>query len=99
MLERMGLGTHADAHPFALSIGQQRRLSVATALIAQPRVLILDEPTFGQDANTWRELVALMNELAQQGRGIVAMTHDPLLVQAASTTLSLDTAPAPGGEA
>jgi energy-coupling factor transporter ATP-binding protein EcfA2 len=99
MLERMGLGTHADAHPFALSIGQQRRLSVATALIAQPRVLILDEPTFGQDANTWRELVALMNELAQQGRGIVAMTHDPFLVQAASTTLSLDTAPAVGGEA
>jgi energy-coupling factor transporter ATP-binding protein EcfA2 len=97
ILERMGLARHAEAHPFALSVGQQRRLSVATALIAQPHLLVLDEPTFGQDANTWRELVTLMSELAQQGRSIVAMTHDPFVVQAASRNLTLVPDLATGG--
>jgi len=89
MLERMGLTAHAKVNPFALSGGQQRRLSVATALIAKPQVLILDEPTFGQDANTWRELVALMVQLCDEGRAVVAMTHDPQLVRVAGSEIAL----------
>ena len=54
LLERLGLTAFADANPYTLSGGQQRRLSVATALATSPRVLVLDEPTFGQDAATWR---------------------------------------------
>ena len=53
LLERLALEGLADANPFTLSGGQKRRLSVATALATRPRVLVLDEPTFGQDANTW----------------------------------------------
>ncbi|MEN9751003.1 MAG: hypothetical protein RLZZ600_50 [Actinomycetota bacterium] len=92
MLDRMGLTAQANANPFALSGGQQRRLSVATALIAKPAVLVLDEPTFGQDSNTWREIVSIMGEVCDQGSAVVAMTHDPHLVRAAGRHMALSAA-------
>jgi energy-coupling factor transport system ATP-binding protein len=76
LLERLGLASLADAHPFTLSGGQKRRLSVGTALATAPRVLLLDEPTFGQDALTWAALVELLDAERREGRGIVAATHD-----------------------
>lgn len=76
LLERLGLAHLAEANPFTLSGGEKRRLSVATVLAAAPEVLILDEPTFGQDANTWRELAGLLVEELQQGTAIIAVTHD-----------------------
>lgn len=82
LLVRLRLERLADANPFTLSGGEKRRLSVATILATKPRLLILDEPTFGQDAVTWRELVVLLRELLDEGRGIVAVTHDRPLVAA-----------------
>lgn len=82
LLERLRLTGLAKANPFTLSGGEQRRLSVATALATRPRLLVLDEPTFGQDAVTWAELVALIAELLEEGTGIVAATHDPEFVGA-----------------
>ena len=76
LLERLRLTRLAAANPFTLSGGEQRRLSVATALATRPRVLVLDEPTFGQDAVTWSELVALIAELLDEGAAVVAATHD-----------------------
>jgi energy-coupling factor transport system ATP-binding protein len=71
----------AGANPFTLSGGEARRLSVATALAAGPSVLLLDEPTFGQDRRTWIELVDLLATLRDQdGAAIVAVTHDPEFV-------------------
>jgi energy-coupling factor transport system ATP-binding protein len=80
LLERLGLTAYADANPFTLSGGQQRRLSVATALATSPRVLVLDEPTFGQDAATWRELVTLLAEQRAAGCALAVVTHDGDLV-------------------
>ncbi|CAN5369926.1 ATP-binding cassette domain-containing protein [soil metagenome] len=82
LLERLRLTALAKANPFTLSGGEQRRLSVATALATAPRMLVLDEPTFGQDATTWAELVALIGELVDEGRAVVAMTHDAEFVDA-----------------
>jgi energy-coupling factor transport system ATP-binding protein len=82
LLERLRLAHLAAANPFTLSGGEQRRLSVATALATRPRLLVLDEPTFGQDSRTWAELVALLTELLDQGAGVVAVTHDQALVSA-----------------
>jgi energy-coupling factor transport system ATP-binding protein len=76
MLERLSLGQLAEANPFTLSGGEKRRLSVATVLASRPAVLVLDEPTFGQDFRTWQELVALITELAGEGTAIVAVSHD-----------------------
>jgi energy-coupling factor transport system ATP-binding protein len=77
LLVRLRLDALAEANPHTLSGGEQRRLSVATALAAAPRLLILDEPTFGQDRRTWTELVALLAGLRDDGHGVVAVTHDP----------------------
>ncbi|MEY4532749.1 MAG: hypothetical protein RI926_518 [Actinomycetota bacterium] len=87
LLERLHLTELADAHPFTLSGGQQRRLSVGTALATKPQLLILDEPTFGQDAVTWTEMVSLLSELRAEGCGIVAITHDADFVAAVADTV------------
>ena len=73
---RLRLTHLLDANPFTLSGGEKRRLSVASALATAPRILILDEPTFGQDARTWAELVDLIRELLAGGTAIISITHD-----------------------
>ncbi|WP_372447339.1 ABC transporter ATP-binding protein [Microbacterium flavescens] len=82
LLERLRLAPLALANPYTLSGGEKRRLTVAAALATAPRVLVLDEPTFGQDARTWAELVALLARLRDEGSAIVAITHDLDVVQA-----------------
>lgn len=76
LLERLRLTALVDANPYTLSGGEKRRLSVATVLAAHPQVLILDEPTFGQDANTWAELASFLAELLDDGAAVVSVTHD-----------------------
>ena len=80
LLERAGLRELAEANPFSLSHGQKRRLSVATAVAADPDGLILDEPTFGQDERNTELLVETLDALRAEGRAIVAITHDLALV-------------------
>jgi energy-coupling factor transport system ATP-binding protein len=82
LLERLRLTHVAAANPYTLSGGEARRLSVATALATAPRLLVLDEPTFGQDRRTWIELVDLVARLRDEGHGIVAVTHDEAFVTA-----------------
>jgi energy-coupling factor transport system ATP-binding protein len=82
LLDRLRLDALADAHPHTLSGGEQRRLSVGAVVATRPRVLVLDEPTFGQDAVTWAELVALLAELLREGAAVIATTHDEELATA-----------------
>jgi energy-coupling factor transport system ATP-binding protein len=76
VLARLRLDRLAGANPFTLSGGEQRRLSVAAVLVSRPRVVILDEPTFGQDRVTWLELVRLLRELVDDGVTLLSVTHD-----------------------
>lgn len=76
LMERLHLAQLAGANPFTLSGGEKRRLSVATALATAPTVLILDEPTFGQDRRTAVELLQLLAALRDSGRAVVVVTHD-----------------------
>ncbi|MET0448194.1 MAG: energy-coupling factor transporter ATPase [Aeromicrobium sp.] len=80
LLDRFGLTAKAATHPFLLSGGQKRRLSVGTALVAGAPVLALDEPTFGQDRARADELLALLRDLNREGTTIVVVTHDMQLV-------------------
>lgn len=91
ILERFGLADKADQHPFLLSGGQKRRLSVGTALVAGAPVLALDEPTFGQDRARADELLALLQELNTGGTTILVVTHDMQLVtEYAARTIVVD---------
>lgn len=81
LLERLGLASLALANPFTLSGGQKRRLSVATVLAGAPEVIVLDEPTFGQDRRGWISLVALLQQEIADGRSIIAVTHDDAVIR------------------
>ena len=81
-MEALGLTKLARANPMTLSGGEKRRLSVATALIGAPELLILDEPTFGQDRGTWLGLVRLLRAALARGVTLVSITHDPAFVAA-----------------
>jgi len=80
MLRRFGLEHKAEVHPFMLSGGEKRRLSVGTALITRPGVLALDEPTFGQDRARADELLRLLADLRAEGTTVLIVTHDLQLV-------------------
>ena len=81
-MEALGLAKLARANPMTLSGGEKRRLSVATAIISAPELLILDEPTFGQDRGTWLGLVRLLRAALERGVTLVSITHDPAFVAA-----------------
>ncbi|WP_412099478.1 ABC transporter ATP-binding protein [Corynebacterium aurimucosum] len=81
LVESLRLEHLLDANPFTLSGGEKRRLSVATALVTAPEVLLLDEPTFGQDPRTFVELVRLLRQMVDDGTTIASITHDPLFIQ------------------
>jgi len=70
-LERFG-----DRSPYQLSGGEQRRLSLVTAMARRPRLLLLDEPTYGQDRHGYEALVAALDELVEGGTAFLAATHD-----------------------
>jgi energy-coupling factor transport system ATP-binding protein len=78
LLERLHLPLSRFAHrsPYRLSGGEKRRLSLACSLIRRPGVLVLDEPTFGQDRNGYRELLAIVREQVDAGTCLIAATHD-----------------------
>ena len=69
-----------DASPYVLSHGQKRRLSVAAMVVDEPGVVVLDEPTFGQDYHQARNLMELLRSLAAGGAAVVFITHDMRLV-------------------
>ncbi|MFT8871191.1 MAG: ABC transporter ATP-binding protein [Sporolactobacillus sp.] len=85
MLGTCGLAHIRAHHPFQLSVGQKRRLSVATALIQSPAVLMLDEPTFGQDAKNTFRLLELLRSARQKGTTILMITHEMDIVRAEAT--------------
>jgi len=105
LLERLRLAHLRAANPFTLSGGEKRRLSVATALVTDPELLVLDEPTFGQDACTWDVLVDLLADARARGRAVLTVTHDDMLVAAIADRVvrlehgrrSADTARTPTG--
>ncbi|WP_186307559.1 ABC transporter ATP-binding protein [Microbacterium sp. 1.5R] len=82
LLDRLRLRHLAEANPYTLSGGEKRRLTVAAAIATRPRMLVLDEPTFGQDAVTWAELVGLIAALRDEGTAIVAISHDEAVLRA-----------------
>ncbi len=80
-LEMLGLTQFAAVHPFSLSAGMKRRLGVATMLVGDPQVLLVDEPTYGQDRQMTDTLMSIMENIRSKGIAVVMITHDMRLVQ------------------
>ncbi len=77
MAERFGLTPLLDRHPQSLSEGQKRRVTIAAILAQRPRLLLLDEPTVGQDYAGLKQMVEVLNEIHQEQRNtMVTITHD-----------------------
>jgi energy-coupling factor transporter ATP-binding protein EcfA2 len=74
-LRRLDLWPQRDRHPFRLSKGDRQRLAIAAIIIMRPHVLIVDEPTTGQDPSRSREIMDLLAELNGEGTTVVVITH------------------------
>jgi len=89
-LEAVGLGKRLHHRPAALSGGEQQRVGLARAMIAQPRLLLADEPTGNLDQASGAQVVALMFDLARsQGTSVVLITHDPSLAAQADRVFTM----------
>ena len=85
VLTTFGLIDKQNQHPFHLSVGQKRRLSVASAFVQKPKVLLLDEPTFGQDSQNTFKILEWLDYERQKGTIIIMVTHDSNIVQQFAT--------------
>jgi len=93
IMDRIGLPlrTFGERSPYRLSGGEQRRLSLASALIRRPHLLVLDEPTYGQDRLGYEALLGILHENLDSGASLVVVTHDERLVaDVASRIVRLD---------
>lgn len=89
MLERLGVAHRARHRPSQLSGGQQQRVAIARALVAEPGVLLADEPTGNLDTAHGDEVMRLLRNINQEGTTVVMVTHSPSHAAQASRTLHL----------
>jgi putative ABC transport system ATP-binding protein len=89
LLEQLGIAEHAHKLPSAVSGGQQQRISIARAMANDPPILVADEPTGSLDSVTTDAVVRVFENLVQQGKTVVMVTHDRDLARRATRTITL----------
>jgi len=89
LLERLGIASQAQKHPWELSGGQQQRVAIARALINHPTLLLADEPTGNLDSASGQDVLNILSEFNQQDQTILMVTHDALAAARARRVLLL----------
>jgi putative ABC transport system ATP-binding protein len=89
VLQNVGLGHRLDHTPSQMSGGEQQRVAIARALVADPTIIIADEPTGNLDTKSSLETMGILRELNQQGRTLVIVTHDPEIAGWADRTIRI----------
>ncbi len=90
LLIRFGLGDRLHHKPSELSVGQQQRVALARMLANDPDLILADEPTGSLDPETSTQVITFLEELNQEGRTVVMVTHDPQVARKAKRALRLD---------
>jgi putative ABC transport system ATP-binding protein len=91
MLEAVGLGAHMNSYPEKLSGGQQQRVAIARALVAQPKLVLADEPTASLDRKTGRDVVNIIQRLAkEEGCSVLLVTHDNRILDIADRIVHME---------
>lgn len=85
LLERVGLGAKAAAHPHSLSGGQKQRVGIARALAMRPRAVLFDEPTSALDPDMKNDVVDVIADFAKDGLTLLIVTHEPTVVERVAT--------------
>jgi putative ABC transport system ATP-binding protein len=91
LLESLGLGNRLAVRPDVLSGGEKQRVSIARALVGEPKVLLADEPTASLDTRNGREAITLLTDLARRGsQACLIVTHDQRLADHADRVLRIE---------
>lgn len=91
ILEAVGLSDRMDSYPEKLSGGQKQRVAIARALVAQPKLVLADEPTASLDSKTGRDVVAVIQRLAkEEGCSVLLVTHDSRILDIADRILHME---------
>ncbi|MBV8926539.1 MAG: ABC transporter ATP-binding protein [Bradyrhizobium sp.] len=89
LLASLGLKDHANKRPNQLSGGQRQRVAIARALSNRPEIIVADEPTGALDTTSTEQVFAILREIADQGRTVVVVTHDPALAARADRRMHI----------
>ena len=89
-LGHVGLGDRMESRPNQLSGGQRQRVAIARALVGRPAILLADEPTGNLDSKTSQEIMALIDQLHEQGQTIIMVTHEPDIARHCARVIQLE---------
>lgn len=88
-LSKLGLGERISHSPVELSGGEQQRVSIARALVGEPKVILADEPTGALDSKTGEEIIQIFKSLSVDGITVIMITHDGLVAKKASRVIEM----------
>ena len=92
LLERMGIADMKHKYPSQISGGQKQRVAIARALVANPPIILADEPTGALDVGTAEEIMQIFREINEQGKTVVIVTHDDKIAAKTKRLIRLETA-------